>query len=249
MPGKVLNKFMSSFVNFIKNNLRMNKKKIVFYTAIFGDYDDLKDPPKSFLRECDFICFTNNKKIKSKYYKIIYSKNNELSDHMQSRSFKILPHKYLAKDYQYSIWIDASVMLKEFNVANMIKFYVNKCSWVSFIHPERNCIYDEALVCIKLKKDNGDSVLKQMSRYKLDGYPSKNGLTANGFILREHNNPAVIEVCEYWWNEIVSGSKRDQLSFCYVAWKKGLKFVTIDKNIWDNDYFKVLKHRHDAIEK
>ena len=28
-----------------------------------------------------------------------------------------------------------------------------------------------------------------------------------------------------WWSEIKYGSKRDQLSFDYIAWKSGLDFV------------------------
>ena len=49
--------------NILRKNIRKNN--VVIYTAIFGDYDDLKEPPKKLARNCDFICFTNNKKLKS----------------------------------------------------------------------------------------------------------------------------------------------------------------------------------------
>ena len=44
-------------------------------------------------------------------------------------------------------------------------------------------------------------------------------------ILRRHTD-AIRRLNEAWWNEIVRGSRRDQLSFNYVAWKLGLSYAT-----------------------
>jgi hypothetical protein len=44
-------------------------------------------------------------------------------------------------------------------------------------------------------------------------------------ILRRHTD-AIRHLNEAWWNEIVRGSRRDQLSFNYVAWKLGLRYAT-----------------------
>jgi hypothetical protein len=43
---------------------------------------------------------------------------------------------------------------------------------------------------------------------------------------------------EDWWTEIKYGSRRDQLSFNYVAWKNNLKFNYIEGDSRDNKYFK-----------
>jgi len=220
------------------------EKKIVFYTAIFGNYDSLKEPPKKLLKNCDFICFTDNLNIKSNRYKIIYCKKDKnLGDHMQSRIYKILPYKYIPLQYKYSIWIDGHIKLKKFNIFKLIKKHLKKTKWLVFVHPQRNCIYEEALVCVKLKKDKKENINRQVSRYKKEGYPKNNGLVANGFILREHNDKKVIEVCDAWWEEMQNGSRRDQMSFCYVAWKKEFYYDVIDKNLWDNEYFSVSKHK------
>ena len=37
------------------------KNKLVIYTALFGDYDDLKDPYEPF-DGCEFICFADDKR-------------------------------------------------------------------------------------------------------------------------------------------------------------------------------------------
>ena len=42
---------------------------------------------------------------------------------------------------------------------------------------------------------------------------------------------------EDWWTEIKYGSKRDQLSFNYVAWKNSLNFNYMDGDSRNNEYF------------
>jgi hypothetical protein len=58
-------------------------------------------------------------------------------------------------------------------------------------------------------------------------------------ILRRHT-PAVAAFNEAWWAEIQAGSRRDQVSFTYVAWKLGLRYATI--KVREKNGFK--KHRH-----
>ena len=59
-------------------------------------------------------------------------------------------------------------------------------------------------------------------------YPKNNGLWANGVLIRKHNDPDIIKMNEMWWQEIQNGSRRDQLSAPYVAWKCGLTPDYID---------------------
>ena len=51
-----------------------------------------------------------------------------------------------------------------------------------------------------------------------------------------------MKVMEDWWIEIKYGSRRDQLSFNYVAWKQNLKFNYIDGDIRNNEFFSITKH-------
>ena len=76
-----------------------------------------------------------------------------------------------------------------------------------------------------------------MERYQKEGYPRHNGLITGMVILRRHNEKDCIKVMEHWWTEIKYGSKRDQLSFNYVAWKNKLKFSYIDGDSRINQYF------------
>ena len=42
---------------------------------------------------------------------------------------------------------------------------------------------------------------------------------------------------EDWWTEIKYGSRRDQLSFNYIAWKNNFKFNYLEGDSRKNEYF------------
>ena len=77
----------------------------------------------------------------------------------------------------------------------------------------------------------------QVKRYLDEGYPQHNGLATNPIILRNHNDSEVINVMEDWWTEIKYGSRRDQLSFDYIAWKNDFNFVYLQGDSRNNEYF------------
>ena len=86
-------------------------------------------------------------------------------------------------------------------------------------------------------KDNPYLIQEQMNKYAMLGFPRNNGLITGMVILRRHNEKDCIETMEDWWKEIKYGSKRDQLSFNYCAWKNRLKFNYMDGDSRDNEYF------------
>ena len=87
----------------------------------------------------------------------------------------------------------------------------------------------------------------QVKGYQDEGYPSHNGLITGMVILRRHNEEDCIKVMEDWWTEIKYGSKRDQLSFNYVAWKNKTKFNYMDGDSRDNQYFKRDTKSHKGV--
>ena len=76
-----------------------------------------------------------------------------------------------------------------------------------------------------------------MERYLSEGYPRNNGLVVQMEVLRRHNADDVINSMETHWDELKYNSKREQLSFNYIAWKTNLKFSYIQGDSRDNDYF------------
>lgn len=215
--------------------------RIVVYTTIFGDYDVLLDP-KYISKDCDYICFTDKRNLKSSVWQVINVVDNKLPPRVLNRKFKILPHLYFPH-HTYSIYVDANVEIIG-NIKELVDKYLQRHYMACLKHPERDCIYQEAEVCIKLQLDEPERIKEQMARYKQAGYPEHYGLTDNSVLLRRHNEPLIIKVMESWWKEIEIGSKRDQLSFGFVAWKHGLQYVLMEENRRiPNAYFRWHPHK------
>ncbi|RXK88747.1 DUF616 domain-containing protein [Chlorobaculum sp. 24CR] len=63
-------------------------------------------------------------------------------------------------------------------------------------------------------------------------------------ILRRHNQPNIIRFSELWWQELQRHSKRDQLSFAYVARNEQLEYALLPGTIRNNDHFEIHAHKH-----
>lgn len=196
--------------------------KGVIYTVLTGNYESLKEPLYK-NPEFDYICFTDMPSLQSKTWTIRVLENAEnLNSIRLSRKPKILCHQFL-NTYDYSIYVDA-----KFRITGDLKAYLERYSMgqpmLCFPHYLRDCIYEEAKVCISLNKDNKKNILKQIKRYREEGFPSHYGLIDAGCMVRSHNNVLLKRTMENWWDEFVNGSQRDQLSFPYACWKNQLEY-------------------------
>lgn len=217
-------------------------KKVV-YTCITNNYDILNEimiPEENI----DYICFTD-REISSKTWKIVKIENDlNLDNSRFSKCPKILPHMFL-KDYDVSIWIDGNIEVLG-NIHELLGNLNNSCFYACK-HPSRNCLYKEAEIVVAYKVASPYLVKKQMEKYKNEGYPENYGLIAGGVLVRRHNDPICISICEQWWKEILNFSKRDQLSFNYVAWRNpNFKFEYIKEDfrsfIMNGRYFRYMQH-------
>lgn len=217
------------------NGKKEKKNNIVVYTAIFDFYDDLETPSHR-LENCDLVCFTDDPQLKSGFFDIRLCKRIFIDPARDSKMYKILPH-YFFPDYEYSVWIDGSVIIKTDDIYGLVKKYLDRSDWAVFSHPKRDCIYDEMEICSEMLKDDPEIMKRQMEKYKEAGYPAHNGLVQNTMLLRRHNSPAVIRVDEDWWREVEMLSNRDQLSFNYAAWKNNFQYELMDGSVRNNKYF------------
>ncbi|MBR4965656.1 MAG: DUF616 domain-containing protein, partial [Lachnospiraceae bacterium] len=106
------------------------------------------------------------------------------------------------------------------------------------------CVYQEVELCEALKKDDSKIMQKQMERYRNEGYPEKNGMIDSACLVRDLHDEQLQETMRIWWNEVLKGSRRDQLSFNYSCWKNKQKYDTSKLNIYDNKY--LTNHAHKA---
>ena len=212
-----------------------NKKKIVIYTVIMGDYDYLKDP-EYIMANCDYVCFTNNPDLKSDIWEIRYDSNTELDNTRWQRRHKVLAHEYLLDDYEWCIYVDGNVRI----IGDFRKYIEQESKGAPILclkHPSRTCVYAEAEECINLKKDSPEIIKRQMEQYKEEGYPDDNGLVVTNILVRKHKDANVIRLMKLWWEEIEKNSRRDQLSFNYASWKLGIKFDISELKCWRSPYW------------
>ena len=220
-------------------NRKMISKKIVVYTAITGNYDDLIEPEVT-NSLIDYVCFTNDIHLRSKKWNIEILKDSSIDDIRLARKVKLFPECFFDR-YDISIWVDAKYHIKD-NLLEYASDYLRESGMVIFPHPERNCIYDEAAECIHLNKGVKKDIIRQISAYYAEGYPFENGLYESGCIVREHNNDFIKMIMSKWWEQICVFSYRDQLSFPYICWKNGFLPDICDMDINDNKYLKTIRH-------
>lgn len=233
---------MKTFFRIIKP-----KNKIVIYTCIIGGIDNLIEPVVD-IPGCDFILFTDRKDIKSKKFKIIQLNDIYKNQRLTSRAPKLLPHFFL-QEYEYSLWIDARIILKNPDMGKLIPNHLKYANWAMYKHDERSSIYQEAIVCIEQNKDSKEKIESQMALYAEDGFKDQYSLMMGAIIFRKHMELDVIKTNEDWWYEITHKSIRDQLSFPYVAWKNNLKLKILEGNPRNNENLRILRYpERDALK-
>jgi len=226
--------------------------KIVVYTAIFGTCDGLL--PQKPQKGIDYVCFSDRIRKASPWKVRVVDAYSE--DPVRSaKIFKILPHRYFP-DHEWSIWIDGNYLING-EVAKLISTLPTSPAMACFDHRNtaedaRGCIYKEYEAILELGQSTGrfkddPALMKQQTeRYEREGFPHNQGLISGGVLCRRHHDPKNIACMEMWWKEICGGSRRDQLSFNYVAWKLGFSPYYLPGNIRNNAWFyQIGIHRSD----
>lgn len=157
------------------------------YTANVGEYR----PPRN-----DILCYTEDKLG---------------NPHYSSRLYKILSHIYNTDDW--SVYIDADIHLPHGLEEKLIAEVEQSGKLVgAFLHPWRDCVYEEAREIVRLGKDTQENVDVSVKMLREAGYPDHGGLYHCAILVRK-NTSLVQELNRRWWQAICVGSKRDQLLF------------------------------------
>jgi hypothetical protein len=213
----------------VKPKPNLEVKKILVYTTNLNNYDNFTDILTPFHDYIDYLYITD-KHIDFKNWKVLKIDINNQDPYMISKLYKILPHRFFP-EYEVSVWIDASAINIKGMFHKLIEQYLYDYNFLICKHPVRKCVYEEAIACLKSKKDTVEKITNQINRYKEEDFPSVNGLFSCGFLIRNHNE--IKDFSESWWEEINNNSRRDQISFPYIY----EKFKDIVK-------LKIFEHKH-----
>lgn len=219
--------------------------RIAIYTAIFGKYDVLKDQPR--FPETDYICFTDSPAGASRTWNIalVQPPPGEHS-RVTAKRFKTTPHKFLPADYDFTIWIDGSIVIVNVTFLEQCISSVKKWGIGCMNHPVGKCIFQEATGCAHMVKYQTQPVIEQAEHYRSLGYPENNGLAACGIIVRDMKNQKLHRIGEDWMAENKSWTYQDQISFPYVLWKNEHWFDPLSFCYTDRSMFVLYDHAHEG---
>lgn len=209
------------------------------YTAIFGPYDDLKEP-QVVTPGWKYICYTDQP-LQSDVWQIEHREMLPEGECRTARYYKIMFHRHI--ETEKSIWVDASFIINVDLNEWWDKHF--KQSITVIRHPVRLCVYTEAGACIKRHKDAPQLIRKQVQNYRQVGMPSKNGLIASGILMRKMDQRA-IDLCDLWYQHVQLYSNRDQIAFCFAGWKLPA-FHTINWDYRNATEFLHVPHLHKRI--
>lgn len=195
------------------------------FTAIFGNYDDLKQPfwiPQHW----KFVCYTDTdlQLPDNNVWEIRKVPVMEFGPAKTARWYKINFHKHI--DTEDSLWIDATFFIN-IDLNRWWRRFQEPMTVVN--HPFDDCIYTDIKSCIGAGKGDFLTLVKQVTDYKALGIPEHNGLIASGILMRR-NTKEVREICDTWWEQVEKYTERDQVAFGYAAWTNPGVFNSID---WD----------------
>ncbi len=111
------------------------------------------------------------------------------------------------------IWHDANLQIIHNEIIKLLILLIIK-KYAFFKHPDRICVYEEAIKCIQLEKDYPFKILYQIYGYYINGMKPETGLYDTSIVVK---NSKLIrkEFLFFWWDEIKNKSRRDQLSLPY----------------------------------
>ena len=203
--------------------------KRVVYTAIFANYDNLLEIDRKYIEpEIDYLCFTDNRQLRSSTYQIKYLPPSPLGPIYLNRNVKINVCDFLPS-YQESIYIDGNQKVQG-KLSPLFEYIKapNRC-FAAFQHSTDSCLFDEAQNVLKREQADSEVVNKQISRYRREGFPERFGLVWNGLLIRRHTSE-LSALSKRWCQELQSGCHRDQLSLMYVLWKYNYRVITLNDN-------------------
>jgi len=245
--------------NILKKKENFMDKNIVVITSIYGNYDNIKDHTNVLEnKSVDWYCFTDNKNIKTNFWKIcntpyhiINTKNKneyinlknyydnikdpKIYNMMSAKYYKAQMHNIdILKKYDYYIWIDGSMFLRDNFLINVFKLINKDYNLINFKHSVRNNIRDEMKLSIKMKKYNSQNILEQYNIYIKDNFPDNIGLFEKTIFIRK-NNESINDLFDLWWLNNLKYSYQDQISYPYVLWKKNIiPDYIIEENVFNN---------------
>ncbi|QRM28286.1 DUF616 domain-containing protein [Microvirga sp. VF16] len=192
-------------------------RRIVVYTAIFGEYDNLLLPER-IDPNVDYVCFTDRPRNDYGVWQMRSAPYFHPDPTRVARWVKTHPHE-LFPTHEIAVWLDANIVLKG-DIHRYVELIEHQNADLGLVpHPHRACFYDEAEACKRLKKDASKLIDRQVEHYRKAGLPLKQPLFETGFMIVPLRKRETADALHLWWQQIEAFSRRDQLGFAWVNYR------------------------------
>lgn len=201
--------------------------RYLVYTVLVGSNYDNIISLSTIDKRFDYICFVGKGEKKTEYVSNwrIVELETVVNDNVRlSRFPKLVPHKTEVANYEYSLYIDANINIRGRDIYDRFLDLVKNEEKIALLkHPFRDCVYQEAYVCVAALKGGWLDIVRQIIALKLSGVKRHSGLYEANLIFRKHNALEIASLGNLWWNTFMKYSKRDQLSLVYSLYKTAVK--------------------------
>ncbi len=196
------------------NFFGQGKRRIVVYTALFGDYDELL-PVETPDINADYVCFSDRERETCGVWKIVPSPFYHPDPVRMARYVKLHPFD-LFPDYEWALWVDGNLSFKE-SVTDRVRSVESSGSQAGMIpHKYRDCVYEEAIECLRCGKDAAGNVVRQVLAYLSEGVPGHGGMYETNCMIINLNDSDLEDAFCLWWQQVDRYSCRDQIALGYV---------------------------------
>lgn len=194
--------------------------KAALITAVYDSYDTLKPICPQEGVDVEWICVTDRvpEANDARGWTIVHDPRPGLHPNRAAKEPKLHPWKYTEADQ--SVWLDASFRVVSSTFVSEALSLADPIA--QFVHPWRDCVYDEAAASHGLPKYDGEDFSSQVLEYVGRGHPENWGLWATGVIARKHTDQTK-KFGSMWDTEIRKYTFQDQVSEPVALRESGLR--------------------------
>jgi len=214
--------------------------RTVLYSAIYGGFDQV--PPLRDTPGVDRVMFTDDPNLEAQGWDVRVEPAPDVHPRMAAKRYKLQPHAVLP-EYDRRVWMDGSHTLLNPDAVTVALDLAAEPGIALHKHPERDCIYDEALASIAFATKYGDQpIAEQTDAYRAEGHPPNWGLWAAGTVASHRHADAIFDA---WWDEVNRWSYQDQLSLPVVLRRAGVRPGEFPHSQYASPWFEVGGHSRD----
>ena len=204
---------------------------LVVYSALYGRKEPLNLQVFGPFANVRRVLFTDRDDLTFPGVEVIHDPLAGLDPGRASRRAQLMPHRYLPEEW--SLWLDNQPRLKRdpAEVLGVLQAQ-SDAGFFAFPHFRRDCVFQELQTCWENGLDDYTRLKERQRTYLAEGMPRHFGLIEGHFILRRHHDPDLVAFGEEWFDHVCRFSRRDQISFPYLAWKRHLAYAPITSLDW-----------------